>query len=235
MSYDVEKQIAWLMSNVGYTEDDSGNTPWSDQWGYPQGAWCGMYAQSGVVAGGGTVDNTTGTIPHTELTNTGAMLFKEWGNWTTEPGRGYLVYFTWAKPGLSDNPDWWAINHVGTCVNFDNWPNYIETVEGNISNSVVNTIRYNDGQIVGFGRPNGAAITPTPAPVVPVELEDEVATVIKAPGKPVAWIIGSTVLFQSAPTTVTVESGPQPTVLSLTPAEWDKWYKTAYQPSLPKK
>ncbi len=233
MAFDIERQIAWLLSNVGYVEDDSGNTPWSDRWGFPQGAWCGMYAQSGVEAGGGTVDNQNGTIPHTELTNTGAILFSEWGNWTIEPRRGDLLYFTWAGPGLSMSPDWWAINHVGTVVDPSGWPDYVETVEGNISNSVVNTIRYNNGQIVGFGRPRGTIVTP--APIVPVELEDEVATVIKAPGKPVAWVIGSTVLFQSDPNSVKVGSGPEPLVLNLTAAEWDKWYKTAYQPSLPKK
>ena len=88
MSFDAEAMIGWMLSNVGYVEDDSGNTPWSERWGYPGGAWCGMYYQSGIEAGGGTVDDSTGTVPHTELTNTGAILFHDWGQWTTVPRRG---------------------------------------------------------------------------------------------------------------------------------------------------
>lgn len=180
MAFDVEAMIGWMLSNVGYVEDDSGNTPWSDRWGYPGGAWCGMYYQSGVEAGGGTVDDSTGTVPHTELTNTGAILFHEWGQWTTVPHRGSAVYFDWQGSGLSEDPDFWSIDHIGAVVDASGWPEYVETVEGNINNSVVNTIRYNDGRIVGFGRPRG--VTP-PAPVQPpievptYEIEDEAMNV----------------------------------------------------------
>ncbi len=170
MSLDTEAQIAWLLSNVGYVEDSDGNTPWSDRWGYPGGAWCGMYFQSGIEAGGGTVDDVTGNVPHTELTNTGAILFHDWGQWTTTPQRGAAVYFDWNYSGLNDNPDsasFWSIDHIGTVVDASGWPEYVETVEGNIFNSVVNTIRYNNGQIVGFGIPRGAAAEPTPPVVIP--------------------------------------------------------------------
>ena len=168
MSLDTEAQIAWLLSNVGYTEDDNGNTPWSDRWGYPGGAWCGMYFQSGIEAGGGTVDDVTGNVPHTELTNTGAILFHDWGQWTTTPQRGAAVYFDWQYSGLSDAPDFWSIDHIGTVVSAEGWPEYVETVEGNINNSVVNTVRYNNGQIVGFGIPRGTVVQPEPTPQ-PVE------------------------------------------------------------------
>jgi len=178
MSLDIGAQIAWLYAQVGYVEESDGDTPWSRRWGYPGGAWCGMFFQSGVEAGGGTVDNQSGNVPHTELTNTGAILFADWGMWTTDPQPGDAIYFDWKYSGLSAGaPDFWSIDHIGTVVNADNWPEFVETIEGNILNSVVNTIRYNNGQIVGFGRPRGTTATPPPPveppQVVPFTDEDE--------------------------------------------------------------
>ena len=40
---------------IGYQEEPDGDTPFSRQWGFPGGAWCGMFCQSMVVAAGGTV------------------------------------------------------------------------------------------------------------------------------------------------------------------------------------
>ena len=63
--------------------------------------------------------------------------------------------------------DFWSIDHIGTVVSAEGWPEYVETVEGNINNSVVNTVRYNNGQIVGFGIPRDTTSIPTPPPVEP--------------------------------------------------------------------
>lgn len=195
MTYDIQAAIAWSLSFVGYVEESDGDTPWSRRWGYPGGAWCGMFFESAEEAAGGSIDNDTGTSPFTHYTPDGAMRFAERGDWHTEPEEGDAVYFTWAGPGLSANPDFGAINHIGRVVNKDNWPEFVETVEGNISNSVVNTIRYNNGQIVGFGRPRGSVTKPepTPAPQPPEELpiteEDEALNIYVGGNGKGAWFM----------------------------------------------
>lgn len=194
MSLDIQAAINWAMSQVGYHEDDSGNTPWSDRWGFPYGAWCGMYYQSAIEAGGGTVGDG-GNVPHTHYTPDGAQGFADWGLWTTVPQPGDAIYFDWDSEGL-DGPKY-NIDHIGMVVNADNWPDYVETVEGNISNSVVNTIRYNNGQIVGFGRPRGAAVAPEPKPIpqpqpepqAPITEEDDALNIYVGGNGKGAWFL----------------------------------------------
>lgn len=197
MTYSNQMAIDWSLSFVGYVEDENGNTPWSDRWGYPGGAWCGMFYESATEAAGGTVDNDTGTIPFTHYTPDGARAFYERYDWHTDPEPGDAVYFDWKQSGLQSNPaDFEVIDHIGRVVDKSNWPDYIVTVEGNISNSVVETVRYNDGQIVGFGRPKTTDVaqqpsTPTqPEPeAVPVLEEDSALNIFVGGNGKGAWFL----------------------------------------------
>ncbi len=192
MSLDIQAAINWAMSQVGYHEDDSGNTPWSDRWGFPYGAWCGMFYQSAIEAGGGTVGDG-GNVPYTHYTPDGSQSFADWGLWTTDPIPGAAVYFDWGYGGLDGSKG--NIDHIGMVVNCDNWPDYVETVEGNISNSVVNTIRYNNGQITGFGIPRDVASKPTPTPqpkpepVAPITEEDEALNIYVGGNGKGSWFL----------------------------------------------
>ena len=150
---------------IGYVEEDSGDTPFSRQWGFPGGAWCGMFVQSCTVAAGGTV-GSNGTIPYTHYTPDGAASHVERGTWTLTPQVGDSVYFDWNYAGLGG--DIGQIDHIGLVTDVSNWPDSVGTIEGNISNSVVQTTRYNNGQIVGFGRPKYGTLTP-PKPKLPWE------------------------------------------------------------------
>ena len=148
---------------VGYGEEGSGDTPFSRQWGFPYGAWCGMFVQSMVVEAGGSV-GPSGTVPHTHYTPDGANSFAARGGWTTTPQAGDCVYFDWGYGGLGGDRGY--IDHIGLVLDASNWPNSIETIEGNISNAVVRLTRYNNGQITGFGRPAYGAASAAPAAAV---------------------------------------------------------------------
>lgn len=198
MTYDNQTAIDWSLSFVGYVEEGDGDTPWSREWGFPGGAWCGMFYQSATVAAGGTVDDDSGTVPHTHYTPTGAQAFIDRGDWHTDPEPGDAIYFDWGGSGLSATPDVWSIDHIGRVVSTEGWPEYVRTVEGNISNSVVNTIRYNNGQIVGFGRPRGSVVAPQPTPTpqpepepveVPITEEGEALNIYVGGNGKGAWFL----------------------------------------------
>lgn len=196
MTYDNQTAIDWSLSFVGYVEESDGDTPWSREWGYPGGAWCGMFYESATVAAGGTVDNDTGTIPFTHYTPDGAAAFAARGDWHTEPEDGDAAYFDWVGSGLSDSPNFSLIKHIGRVVDKSGWPEYVRTVEGNISNSVVDTIRYNNGQIVGFGRPRTVQNseptpepTPTPEPEAPFIEEDSALNIYVGGNGKGAWFL----------------------------------------------
>jgi len=141
---------------IGYQEEPDGDTPFSRQWGFPGGAWCGMFCQSMVVAAGGTVGDGNTTIPYTHYTVTGVEAFMGRGAWSGEPAPGRLIYFRWGDYG---DP----VHHVGLCESWDGGDEVI-TIEGNINNSVVHTARYlSSGTIVGFGIP---AYSQTPPPPI---------------------------------------------------------------------
>ena len=141
---------------IGYQEEPDGDTPFSRQWGFPGGAWCGMFCQSMVVAAGGTVGDGNTTIPYTHYTVTGVEAFMGRGAWSGEPAPGRLIYFRWGDYG---DP----VHHVGLCESWDGGDEVI-AIEGNINNSVVHTARYlSSGTIVGFGIP---AYSQTPPPPI---------------------------------------------------------------------
>jgi len=160
---------------IGYVEEPDGDTPFSRQWGYSGGAWCGMFCQSMVVAAGGTVGDGNTTIPFTHYTVTGVEAFMGRGAWSGEPAPGRLIYFRWGDYG---DP----VHHVGLVESWDGGDEIV-TIEGNINNSVVNTSRYlSSGTVVGFGVPAYSA-TPTPPPAEPptqlstTTIEDEAMNV----------------------------------------------------------
>lgn len=166
---------------IGYVEEPDGDTPFSRQWGYSGGAWCGMFCQSMVVAAGGTVGDGDTTIPHTHYTVTGVEAFMGRGAWSGEPAPGRLIYFRWGDYG---DP----VHHVGLCESWDG-ADEVVTIEGNINNSVVHTTRYlSSGTIVGFGIP-AYSETPTPPPIEPPsavpfkEYEDDMNVYVGGMGK----------------------------------------------------
>lgn len=159
---------------IGYQEEPDGDTPFSRQWGFPGGFWCGMFCQSMVVAAGGTVGDGNTTIPYTHYTVTGVEAFMGRDAWTGTPVPGSLIYFRWGDYG---DP----VHHVGLCESWDGGDEVV-TIEGNINNSVVNTTRYlSSGTIVGFGLPNYSTaptpVEPTPIEVPTYEIEDEAMNV----------------------------------------------------------
>lgn len=150
--------LGQALKYVGYVEGNS--TPWSDRIGFPGGAWCGMFVMCMIQdAGGTTGNNATATCPNTWYTPDGAAEFAAWGRFDFNPQPGDCIYFNWGADGSAT----YLIDHIGLVVSTANWDNgngYVDTVEGNISNSVVQAQRWNNGTIAGFGHPRYGATAP---------------------------------------------------------------------------
>lgn len=154
MSTTANKTLTEAANWIGYQESPySEETPFGPTFGwYNDYEWCGIFCQYCIQETGGNVGTgPNDTIPFTHYTPTGVLAFQELGRWDTTPQVGDLVYFDWGYGGLGANA--WVVDHVGLVENVDNWPNSIRTIEGNINEAVGRFVRYNNGSIVGFGRP----------------------------------------------------------------------------------
>lgn len=154
MGTSAERTLAKAEEWIGYQESPySEETPFGPSFGwYNDYEWCGIFCQYCIDETGGTVGTSpTDTIPFTHYTPTGVLAFQALGRRTTTPEVGDLVYFDWGYGGLGGSAS--VVDHVGLVENVDDWPYSIRTIEGNINEAVGRFVRYNNGSIVGFGRP----------------------------------------------------------------------------------
>ncbi|GAB1819575.1 CHAP domain-containing protein [Herbidospora sp. RD11066] len=109
--------------------------------GYKDAAWCDMFVSWAAHQTGQAKDvgQFSYTVQH-------AQWFQDQGAFGTTPVPGAVVFFDW---GHSKSIG--AIDHVGLVKKVIN-DHTVETIEGNISNKVVNKVR-TDGTIVGYGYP----------------------------------------------------------------------------------
>jgi surface antigen len=156
-----EHVITMAKSQVGTTEDGSGESKFG-QWyasteraketmkrdggsstqDYEAAPWCAMFLAW-------TADQVgTDALGEDAYTVTYAQSFKDDGRWGTTPKPGAIVFFDWAG-----SKSLGGIDHVGLVSKVLD-SGKVETVEGNISNSVISTVRTAD--IVGYGYPEYA-------------------------------------------------------------------------------
>ena len=137
-------------SQIGYSEIGNGYTKFG-QWfqdthakepGYTNAAWCDMFVSWAAKQVGqqDIVGQDAWTVTH-------AKWFENQGAWGTTPKPGALVFYNWKGAKNID-----SIEHVGL-VKGVIAKDKIQTIEGNISNSVVMKTRTTD-DVVGYGYPD---------------------------------------------------------------------------------
>ena len=234
----VERVVSFEAQYDGYHENyDGTETLFStDQGEFDAWAqWCGLFQEFGFRHGAGIIPGGP-VIPRLYYTVSAAYDAISRGQWITDPAqvqRGHLTLFNWEGWGQGAID---AIDHIGMHLEFNDGG--CVQREGNILVDGVPSVGVftRDLSVIsGWIRPKWELVATAPivTPKPAQQQEDEVPTLIQAAGKPVAWVIGSTVVLQSAPDTIKATSGPAPSVITMTPGDWDKWWKS-HLASLPK-
>ncbi|RAY13126.1 CHAP domain-containing protein [Actinomadura craniellae] len=122
------------------TQRDGGDSTSS----YDRAAWCSMFitwlgSKTGFTYQMGA---DAWTVKHAEW-------FKDQGRWGTKPKPGAVVFYDWAGGKRIS-----GIDHVGLVVK-PLGQGKIETVEGNVGNSVMSKVR-STADVVGYGYPDYA-------------------------------------------------------------------------------
>ena len=144
-----EQIVAVALSQVG----NVGGRPYWSWYGFSERVeWCACFA-SWCANECGYIEE--GILPQFAACGQGVRWFQERGQWadgSVEPVPGALIFFDWDSPNGLSGPQDNDPDHVGIVEKVED--GYVYTVEGNISNSVVQR-RFSVGnyQIIGYGLP----------------------------------------------------------------------------------
>lgn len=251
MSTSADAVIRWIENNyLGKGEPFPPKygewIPFQERWGYPPSVmveWCGGLLCEAVVQTGGTIGSgVNDTAPNTWWTVAGVQRFMQRGDWipadgTTQPQRGDWIYFDWQGGGWLNPGDLQGANrvdHVGIVTDSSRWNaanNWrIDTIEGNVNERCGRFIRYDNPQVVGFGRPRYNLSIPKPVQPaghsVATEFSAKYAAVdgARTLGKPttgrVPFFGNTEVMSQSFERGILIENGEQFAVYG---AIYQKW------------
>lgn len=145
-----EQIVAVALSQVG----NVGGRPYWSWYGFSERVeWCACFV-SWCANECGYIEE--GIVPQFAACGQGVRWFQEHGQWmdgTEEPLPGSLIFFDWDSPNGLSGPQDNDPDHVGIVEKVED--GYVYTIEGNISNSVVQR-RFSVGnyQIMGYGLPS---------------------------------------------------------------------------------
>ncbi len=150
MSPELQKIIALLQTQIGYSAQGGGYTKFGDWYGktvefdsdYSTQPWCDMFLSWAAhqLGYGNWFGQFSYTVDH-------AKWFISHGAWGTTPEPGALVFFDWGGSGVVDN-----IDHIGIVTAVDG--KVIHTIEGNVDGSRVKKKIRDESFVVGYGYPD---------------------------------------------------------------------------------
>lgn len=155
----INKLLAWLNAQVGYTEGANNWNKYAEDprvrqllgWYAQSNPWCMTFVGAAFVECFGLADGAamlcTAPGAGTALCKAQADMFKAAGRWSVEPQEGDVIFY------IVDGD----INHVGIVERVEE--GYVTAIEGNSSDRVSrNRYRLNYPAIVGYGRPRWSVV-----------------------------------------------------------------------------